>query len=535
MAGLRVVSVFTFLSRILGMVRDVGMAALFGNGPVMDAFTVAFRIPNLFRRLFGEGALTTAFLPVYVQERQTHGIAQSHALIRAVLLTLAVALLVLISAGESLLGVTAVMWDSADGRLLVGLTAVMLPYLLFICMAAQLSAVLHAENRFLIPALVPIVANVIWIAAIWGAAPFCSDSHTKVYVIAASITCAGVLQALTPWWGCRRLGWRTFGEWRSAWGRVREITGVMLPVMVGLSITQLNTVADSLIAWFYSAPEGVSADAMAEYPLASGTASALYLGQRMYQFPLGVFGIALGTVLYPLFAKHASERKWDALRADFSYALRLVLAIGLPASVGLVLLSRPLTELLFHHGAFNEHDALQTTRMIAAYGVGVWAYCALLIVHRVFYSMNDQRTPLRIGLFGMGANLALSLTLIYPLGGRGLAYATALTAAGQFLAAVWCLQANLGQMNWRSVTVSLVKVAVASLVMTGLTLTSLELLPETGGTLSRLLRVMFPLVCAIITYFIFAYLLGVAELADLFRRSKPADPQSIEPIIDDAK
>ncbi len=496
------------------------MAALFGNGAVMDAFTVAFRIPNLARRFFGEGALTAAFLPVFVGEIENRGRASAWKVGSAVLMLLGFSLCLLVVLVELLLWGLSVWADvSAEAGLLIRLTAIMLPYLILICLSAQVSAMLHALGHFTWPALVPVVLNLVWIAGIWGIAPRLETPARQITAISFCILIAGGFQMVAPWPTLIRLGFRYDPRWRDAKSRVKEIIGAMVPVLLGLSITQLNTIADSLIAWGFSAPEFATAEELAKYPLPAGTASALYLGQRMYQFPLGVFGVALGTVMFPLLSRHAQRGDFPALRRDFLLGLQLVIAIGLPASVGLVMLADPLTDLLFRHGAFDESDALQTARMIRAYGIGVWAYSALLIVHRGFYAMGNRSTPLKVGVLAMVCNLILSFAFIWPMGGQGLALATAVSAMLQTLLVTWAFQSQAGRLEWRRLGNTILRTGLASLLMAMACAGSLGLLDEIGLA-SRLLNVAVPVGVSLLIYFAAARLLNMPEISMLFRRGK---------------
>ena len=520
LAGLKVVSLCTLFSRVLGLVRDVGMVMLFGNGAVMDAFTVAFRIPNLARRFFGEGGFTAAFLPVFVREMEKHGRPSAWKVASAVLMVLGLSLCALVVAGELVLwGISAWGDVTAEGHLLIYLTAIMLPYLILICLSAQISAMLHALGHFTWPALVPVFLNVIWIAGIWWIAPVFESAIHKVIAVSVCIVLAGFFQLAAPCPTLFRLGFRYDPDWREARSRVREIIAAMAPVLLGLSITQLNSAADSLIAWAFSAPENATAAELARYPLSSGTASALYLGQRMFQFPLGVFGVALGTVLFPLLSRHAQRGEFEKLRSDFLLGLKLVVAIGVPASVGLAMLSEPLTDLLFRRGAFDQEDAVQTARMIRAYGVGVWAYSALLIVHRGFYAVGDRTTPLRVGLIAVVANLILSFALIWPMGGQGLALATAFSAIVQVVLVTRAFQWQVGMLDWSELGKTVLRTILASTLMAGICWGSLALLKEWQVT-SRLLNVAIPVGLSILTYFTAAWLLRMQELAVLLRRGK---------------
>lgn len=520
LAGFKVVGLCTLLSRVLGLVRDVGMAVLFGNGAIMDAFTVAFRIPNLARRFFGEGALTAAFLPVFVGEIERHGRPSAWKVGSAVLMLLGVTLTALVFVSELLLwGV--VVWGNVTGeaRLLIELTAIMLPYLILICLSSQISAMQHALGHFTWPALVPVILNVVWIAGIWWIAPLFETPEEQVTIVSVCILIAGFFQMIAPWPAMIRLGFRYDPQWREAKTKVKEIIAAMVPVLLGLSVTQINTVVDSLIAWGFSAPESATPAEAATYLLPSGTASALYLGQRMYQFPLGVFGVALGTVMFPLFSRHAQRGDFAELRRDFLLGLQLVMAIGIPASVGLVILADPLTDVLFRHGAFDAEDALQTSQMIRAYGYGVWAYSALLIVQRGYYAVGDRATPLRIGVLAMICNLILSFTLIWPLGGQGLALATAISSILQVALTTWGFQWQVGRLEWRSLNRTILKSSLASLAMVAACWGSMWLLKECQVT-SRLFHVAIPVGVSMLAYFLAARLMKMHELAVLLHRGK---------------
>ena len=525
-SGLRTVSLLTFASRVLGMLRDMWMAALFGNGPIMDAFSVAFRIPNLARRLFGEGALSTAFLPSFIHEKEQFGAAAAGKLASGVLAVLALVLSGLVVVGEMLLwmGMQAVETGS-EAELLLRLAAIMLPYLLFICLVAQISAIMHGLRHFIWPALEAIVLNVIWLACLWWVASWFESKTTQIQLIAVSVVAAGIVQLLAPLPTLRRLGFRFERDWRAAGPKIKEIALTMFPVVIGLSIEQVNTLFDSLIAWGFSRPQtgtGVISwlPGSLEYPLEPGTASALYFGQRVYQFPLGVFGVALSTVIFPLLSQHAGQGRMDRLREDFALGLRLVFYIGIPASVGLMILATPLTSLLFRYGEFTADDAGQTAEMIWAYGIGVWAYCGVLILQRGYYAVGDRITPLRIGLLGIAADLTMNLTLIWFLGGFGLALSTALSAILQFALVAWLVQERIGRLDWRNLAQAGGRAAAGSAVMGIVCLSVLWVLPAGISLAERCAAVLIPFVVALAVYFATAWWLGMSEVWLLFRRER---------------
>jgi putative peptidoglycan lipid II flippase len=400
-------------------------------------------------------------------------------------------------------------------RLLCTLSAILLPYVILICLAAQLGAVLNALGHFIWPALVPVVLNLVWLAALWWLIPFWTEVIDQIHVTAVCVIVAGVLQLifLVPairWCG---FGYRT--DWRQGLGSVRRVIRDMLPVVLGLSITQLNAVADSFVAWGFAQPEGgnpwMPLPGSPAYPLNAGTATALFFGQRLYQFPLGVFGVALGTVLFPLLTQHALRGESEKLRGDLSLGIRLVMAIGLPASAGLMLVAHPLATLFFQSGKFDAAAARQTGDMIVCYGSGVWAYCGLLILHRGFYAVGDRVTPMYVGIVAMLLNVVLNLTLIWPLGGRGLALSTALVAAMQCAAICWLLQRRIGLLEWSQIAMSSGKTMLAVCAMSVVCLWLGQFTLPGDTFLVRGCNLVIPLLAGLCTFFGFAWLLKLKE------------------------
>ncbi len=525
-AGLRIVSLLTLVSRILGMIRDIGMATLFGNGPIMDSFSVAFKLPNLMRRLLGEGALSTAFLPTYIRDLEQNGRESSWRMVTAVLFWLMIFSILVVAAGEALL-ILLSSFGTADSEshLLYWLSGLLLPYLVLICMAAQINATLNALNHFSLPALLPTILNLFWMMGIWLIAPFFPDPHTKITVVCVSILAGGVFQLVLPAWKLFSLGYRPRMAWRSGFSQVQTIAAIMAPIVVGLSITQLNTLIDSLLAWGMAKPEGVhSAAADAGLPFwqifESGTASALYFGQRMYQFPLGVFGVALGTVLYPRLSRHAERNDGDLLRQDLLLGLQLVLSVGLPASMGLFLMAEPLSLLLFQYGDFDVFDALQTADMIRYYGIGVFAFMAVLILNRGFYAIGDTRTPVRIGVLIVVCNLVLNLVLIWWLKGKGLALATSVAAIIQTALSTWLIREKIGAFDFSAITRTFLRASLATVVMSLVILMVLQMLPPATQFVYRLMRVLIPVVSSVVIYLLLARMLGLHEIMTLMRSGK---------------
>ena len=433
---------FTLLSRVLGLARDAATAGVFGAGPVLDAFTVAFRLPNLARRLLGEGALSAALLPALVTLKNERGEAAADALTAAVARRLAVglgaagvaaaAVLVPLSLGVGGL--------SADWRLLCGLTAMCAPLAACTCVAAQLAAALHARGRFAAAAACPMLLNLAWLAGVAAAAWSLTDGAGKgdaIYWVAGAVGAAGFGQVAFLYVVLRRAGFRPGAFSPAARAALAGVRAAVLPALLGLSVAQFNSLLDGLLAWGLAAPAG---DPGAElplsgwaggvgYPLRAGAASRLYFAQRLYQFPVGVLGVAAGTVLYPRFAAAARGE----LAATALGGVRLVFFLGVPASVGLVLTADLLAAVLLGRGAFGGADAAATAAAAACLGAGAWAACGLSVLTRAFLAAGDRLAPVRAGAWAVAANVGLNLLLVWPLGVAGLAASATAATCGQFV------------------------------------------------------------------------------------------------------
>lgn len=526
-SGLRIVASSTLLSRVLGMVREIASGWLFGLGPIWDAFTIAFTIPNLARRLFGEGALSATFLPVFARQLEADhepGRPTAWQLASAVFAFLAAGLSALVLAGEMILwGLSHVFAGHSETQLMLGLTAVMLPYALLICLAAQVTAVLHALGHFTWPALVPVVLNLCWIATIWLVDPwFEPDRVAQAYALAVCVVAAGVLQLVLQWPTLRRMGFRFDRRWQSVRPALREIVSALLPVTLGLSITQINTFLDRFIALVLTQPADGSAGWLSStglaYPLQPGAVSALSYGERTYQFPLGVFGVALGTVLFPLLSRHAARGEFDRVRDDLSLGLRLVIVIGIPASAGLALIPEPLVRLLFQHGRFTAADTLRTASVLMAYSAGVWAYCGIPVLYRGFYAVGERRIPVLVGLSAVALDLTLNLSLIWPMAERGLAASTAISAMVQVLCLAWLIQTRVGRLDWRRLAETGAKTVLATGAMSAVCLAALWSIPAGTGMLRAGVALVVPILLALLVYFAATRWLGIEELGMLFKR-----------------
>ena len=415
----------TLVSRVTGLARDATLSRIFGAAGVMDAFFFAFLIPNLFRRLFGEGALGASFLATYAKlERSDPALARR-------LATLTVALVVVGLGGVTLIGelVLAAVGHLVDeGPLALRLTMVMLPYIPMVCLVAILGTVLQVHGRFGPTAGVPIVLNLCLIAAALGLMPLFGpdDPHRHIEAVAVAVLVAGLLQVAWCLWALRDrplLG-RGLARARAPMGRVLRQAA---PMVLGLGVLQLNTFFDGVIA-SYPTLVGRSIFGV-DYPLEPGAMAAVSFAQRLYQFPLGVFGIAVATAIYPALVRQSESAAYaDILRRG----LRLVVFIGLPASAGLMLVGRPLVTVILEGGAFTALHAERAAAVLFGYASAVWAYSMIHVLTRAFYARGDTTTPVKVAAWMVCLNLALNCTLIWtPLREAGLAWSTAICATIQ--------------------------------------------------------------------------------------------------------
>ncbi len=484
-SGFWATSLATLGSRALGLARDIATAALLGlgEGGVMDALVVAFRAPNLLRRTFGEGALAASFIPVFSAEQQRDA-RRAWQLLSVLATWLAVVLVLVSLAGVAVCGAV---WWLADrdgpGARLAGLTAVLLPYMVLICLAAQAAAALQALSRFRVAAASTSLLNVCWLAAVWFVAPwFAGDKLTQAYVISAAIVASGVLQLAVLLRALRRLGFRFEYDWaasREAFWRVGRSLG---PIALAMAVTQLNTLVDSLIAWGLAAEPGGSGTIgwlghAVGYPMQAGAAAAIYYGERFYQLPVGMLGLAVATVIYPALSRHAARGEQQRLAGELALGLRLVTFLALPAGVGMLLLAGPLASVLFEHGAFTAEDARRAAATIACYASGVWAFSAIPLLVRGFYAQGNRTTPLRLGLLALVVNVALDLLLVWPLAERGLALATSIAAGVQAITLALLSWRRLRGPAWRPLASSFARAAAAVLVMALAVLIVRQLVP----------------------------------------------------------
>ncbi|MHB1203220.1 MAG: murein biosynthesis integral membrane protein MurJ [Acidithiobacillus sp.] len=479
----------TMVSRLLGFVRDVILARLFGAGEMADAFFVAFRVPNLFRRLFGEGAFSQSFVPVLGEYRTTRSPAETRAFVEDVAGWLALTLAV----------VTVV----AKFALTVELLRITFPYLFFISLVALAGGILNTYGRFTVPAFTPVFLNLSIIAAALWWAPHLAQPAVAV---AWGVFAGGILQILFQLPALKRVGHLHWPRLRRRDPGVLKVLRLMGPAAFGASVAQINLFLNTILASLVGA----------------NVVSYLYYSDRLVEFPLGVFGVALGTVVLPMLSRQAAEQS-PQFRHTLDWALRLTWLIGLPATIGLLLLGGPLLISLFRYGAYTAHDARESYLSLLGYGLGILPIIAARVLAPAFYARQNTRTPVKFGMISVATNIFLSLILAWPLQQLGLALATSLAALVNALL--------LGRRLYRDETyrpmpgwaLFLAKSSGLALLM-GLLLYHFRGADSLWLALSmgeRFLRLGVLILLAALLYLAGAWLLGVQEIRELLQRRLP--------------
>jgi putative peptidoglycan lipid II flippase len=484
----RTFSLLTMASRVTGLARDAALSRTFGAAGVMDAFFFAFMIPNLFRRLFGEGALSAAFLRAYARLDQSDPpMARRLATLTVVLMTIALGGFTVV--GEVIL-LAGLRFADPEQHLVVSLTMITLPYMPMVCLVAILGSMLQVHGRFGPSASVPIVMNLCFIAAIVGLVEVFRDNRTgHITVVAVSLLLAGVLQIAWMAWALRDRRWLVRGA-GAAWGPMKDVLRQAGPMILGLGVLQLNVFLDGLIA-SYPTTIGPTIFGRA-YPLEEGAMAAVSYAQRLYQFPLGVFGIAVATAIFPALARQSddAEAYGDILRRG----LRLVVFIALPAGVGLMLVARPLVTVIFEGGVFGAGDSQRVAFVLYGYAAGVWAFSLVHVLTRAFYARGDSMTPVKVATGMVLANLALNCTLIWTsLREAGLAWSTAICAMVVALVLLGLVRRHAGRVLTAEVITSAARTVAITAVMALAVVAVTALLPEPGtwwGSLVSLLAVV---------------------------------------------
>jgi len=456
------VSGMTILSRIFGFIRDAFIAMTFGSSTAADAFFVAFRIPNMQRRVLGEGAVSSAFIPVFAEVLAQNGKQAAQELtaniFNILLILLSIASLILFIFSPAVITVFApgFMDNPEKFKLTIDLTRWMAPYLFFIGLTAFSMGVLNSLKVFALPAATPILQNIVMITSMIILVPIMEE---PIFGLAIGVVIGGALQVLIQLPLIRRKGYGFKKHLNFKHPEVVKIAKLMGPAIIGLAVYEVNLLVDTLLA----------------STLAEGSISYLYYGNRLVQLPLGVFATALAIVLLPTLSSHAAKGELKNLVKTLSFSIRLIMFITIPATIGLIILREPIVNTLWERGAFLHITTQNTAVALLYYSIGLCAFSGIKIIAPAFYSLQDTKTPAKIGIYSMGLNIILNLILMGPLKHGGLALATSLSALFNVIVLIHYLRKRLGLLEGRKIFNSSIKVSIAAAAMGIITYLSKEM------------------------------------------------------------
>ncbi|MEE9936097.1 MAG: murein biosynthesis integral membrane protein MurJ [Deltaproteobacteria bacterium] len=449
-----IVGAATMVSRVFGVVRDMVIAAFFGATWMTDAFWVAFRIPNMLRRLLGEGSLTVSFVPVFTEYLQKKSreealdLASNALTILSVLLALISVLGICLSPVIVGLIAPGFIAHREQFDLAVFLNRLMFPYIFFIALVALCMGILNSFRHFTAPALSPVLLNIAMIAATLGLRDFFAQPVTA---LAAGVLAGGVLQLAMQWPALRKYGIRFRFRFSLRHPGIRQIGALMLPAILGAGVGTINVFVGTILASL----------------LPAGSVTYLFYADRIMEFPLGIFAIAIGTAALPSFSKHVAAGRTDELKSGISFSLRLMLFLTIPSMAALMALNAPIISVLFQRGAFDADAAVKTGQALFCYALGLWAYAMLRVFVSAFYSLKDSKWPTKAAVIALIVNVVFSLILMSPLKHNGIALAGSLSAAANVLILAWVLKTKIGGYLDRPFFLSIFKIIAASVIMLG--------------------------------------------------------------------
>jgi len=520
--GFRQIASLTAVSRVFGLVRDITYGHFFGASALFDAWVIAFRIPNLSRRLFGEGAASASLIPIY-SEALHKDPAEAGRLANTVVTVLFVLLAALVLAGEAVIWIYYKLFAvNSETRLILSLTSVMLPYMLFVCTVAILAGILNVHRHFASPAAAPIVLNIFIIGSILltGMA-FHIPPRQQLFYVAVAVIIAGLAQIAMQLPPLGRAGVFIRPAWQIHSEAFRKMIILMGPMVLGLTVTQINTLADDLIAWWLSGSDEKGwfftfLGSQIAYPLQRSSVSHLYYAQRLYQLPLGVFGISLATAVFPVMSSYSAQKDFKGLAKTVATALRTAVFIALPATIGLIMIAQPLISLFFEHGKFTRQDTQMTAFTLLFYSIGLSGYFGQQILTRAFYSMQQSKLPMRSAVIAVFANIVLNLLLVWPLGRGGLACSTALCSYLQVVILLVALRRRLGSCILEDFAAPLVKTTAATTCMGAVGYITLRLSQD----LHNAFRLVLIVGVSVLVYLLASKLFRIKMLSSFFGDKK---------------
>lgn len=506
-----IISACTTLSRILGLLREVLMAGLFGTSLAKSAFDVAFRIPNLFRRLFGEGALSAAFIPIFTESLEKEGVEKANVLAGKIMTMLGVVLAAVVIL-VVLLSAAVLNYVELDERTaaVLPLLQITIAYTFFICLVGLCMAVLNSFHHFTLPAATPVLLNIVWILSLIFVCPRMGDIEgEQIYGVAWAVLAAGVLQLAVQYPVLRRFGLcpRLSFSWDDP--RVRKVLLLMGPAAIGVGVMQINVVVDGILALF----------------VGGWAPAALTYAERLIYLPLGIFATALGTVLLPTFSRHAAREENDRIKSTLRSAIQNLMLVMLPAAVGLLVLAPSIVEVIFQRGRFDARSTMLTARALRFYAPGLVTFSLYKLLVPVFYSQQDTATPVRLGVRMVGVNFVLNVIFIltWPEGFKhaGLACATVISSTMSCVLLAVLSERRMGSLGWHAILGTIFRIFMASCGMGGVVyivrglLEGFALTLSMGTELAQFLAVVGAIVAGVGVYAVLVFLLCKGAIAEL--------------------
>ena len=446
----------TLASRVLGLVRDQVLAARFGAGNDMDAFNIAFRVPNLVRDLFAEGAMSAAFVPTFTTHLTRHGKAEAWRLgnnvVNALLVVTGIIVAVGVAFAPQIVSAYAGDFAAVPGKLelTVTLTRVVLPFLMLVAVAAAMMGMLNSLGHYFVPALSPATFNIATIAGVFALVPAMPWlGWPPIMAIALAAVVGGLLQVVTQWPPLAREGYRYRARFDPRDPGLRRVLLLMGPGTLGLAATQVNIFVNTLLA----TSQG------------TGAVSWLTYAFRIMYLPIGLFGVSIATAVLPAVSAHAATDDMNGIRDTVSRGIGLMLMLNVPATLGLVVLASPIVRLLFEHGQFAPADTVQTAAALQLYALGLVGYSAARIASPTFYAVHRSRVPVVVSVCTIAANIVFSVLLVDAMGFRGLALGTSIAALANGAVLLLLLRRQLGGIHGAHLALTLGKVTAAALVM----------------------------------------------------------------------
>jgi putative peptidoglycan lipid II flippase len=456
--GFRQIAFLTVISRIFGMVRDMAFAHFFGADWLMSAWTMGFKIPNLARRLFGEGAASASLIPIYSEQLHSDP-AQAKRLASTAVTVLFILLSAIVITGQILIWSYYIFFETRTGpRLGLSLSSIMLPYMICICIVAILAGILNVHRHFATPAAAPIVLNIFIISSLLFTGRVMKiEAQQQVFFVAAAVLISGFAQIAIQIPALRASGVSIRPAWDIHCEPFKKVIIMMGPMVLGLTVTQLNTLVDDIIALSFMNEQGD--------PLGYGSISYLYYAQRLYQFPLGMLGISLATAIFPVMSSDAARKDFDALTKTVARGIKAAVFVALPATAGIFLVAKPLVSAIFEHGKFKSEDTPIVAFTLCFYALGLCGYFCQQVTTRAFYSVQDSKIPAKSAVYAVIVNIFLNLTLIWFLGTAGLAAATAACSYLQVIILVTVLKRKLGSSILVGLKITSIKTFAATAIM----------------------------------------------------------------------